>query len=83
MKYKITIRRTLTEDYEMTLENEKLMAAFDEARKLVVVRNERSKIGHFAVIKIEELKEKENGTSSNVSQGVVLPEPPNPHSCCG
>lgn len=83
MKYKITIRRTLTEDYEMVLENEKLMAAFDEARKLVAVRNERSKIGHFAVIRIQEVKEEPNGTPDHVSQGEVLPEPRDPASCCG
>jgi hypothetical protein len=57
MKYKITIRRTVIEDYEMVLENDKCMAAFDEARQLVAARNEKSKIGHLAVIKIEELKE--------------------------
>lgn len=46
----------------MVLENDKLMAAFDEARKLVAARNETSKIGRFAITKIEEIKDEENGT---------------------
>lgn len=84
MKYKITIRRLLTEDYEMVLENDNLMAAFDEARRQVACRNERSKIGKYSVIKIEELKEEtQDGSSDHVSQGELLPEPSNPHSCCG
>lgn len=83
MKYQITIKRTLTEEYEMVLENDNLMAAFDEARKLVAARNERSKIGRFSITKIQELKEEENEAQDHVSQGVVLPEPPEPSSCCG
>lgn len=83
MKYKITIRRQLIEDYEMVLENDNLMAALDEARRQVTCRNERSKIGKYSVIKIEEVKKEDNETPSNVSQGQLLPEPPEPTSCCG
>ncbi len=84
MKYKITIRRLVTEDYEMVLENDNLMAAFDEARRQVASRNERSKIGKYSVIKIEELKEENNhGTSDHVSEGELCPEPAAPTSCCG
>lgn len=57
MKHLITIRRVLTEDYEMVLENDNVMASLDQARKLVAIRNEKSKIGQFSVIKIEEVKE--------------------------
>lgn len=83
MKHKITIRRVLVEDYEMMLENDNLMTSLDEARKLVASRNETSKIGKFSVIKIEEVKEEENESPDHVSQGEVLPESPNQHSCCG
>lgn len=83
MKYKITIRRLVTEDYEMVLENENVMAAFDEARRQVAARNERSKIGKYSVIKIENLKEESNGSPDHVSEGELCPEPPAQTSCCG
>lgn len=57
MKYKITIKRVLEEEYEMTLDNETIMGAFDEARKLVNARNTNSHIGRFVVTKIKEEKE--------------------------
>jgi len=57
MKYKITIKRILEEEYEMVLEDETIMAAFDEARKLVTARNKHSKIGRFFVTKIKEVKD--------------------------
>lgn len=57
MKYQITIKRILEEEYEMVLEDETIMGAFDEARKLVTARNESSKIGRFFVAKITEVKE--------------------------
>lgn len=57
MKYKITIKRVLEEEYEMVLEDETIMAAFDEARKLVTTRNKSSKIGRFFVTKIKEVKD--------------------------
>lgn len=52
-KFKITIKRVLVEEYEMLLENESIMAAFDEARQAVVLRNKTSNIGQFHVTKIE------------------------------
>jgi hypothetical protein len=57
MKYKITIRRILQEEYEMVLEDDSIMAAFDEARKLVTSRNVTSQVGRFFVTKIEEVKD--------------------------
>lgn len=57
MKYKIIIKRVLEEEYEMTLDNETLMGAFDEARELVTARNVTSHIGRFFVTKIEEEKD--------------------------
>lgn len=58
MKIKITIKRVLTEDYEMTLDKDSLMEAFDEARQLVAARNLTSKIGRFFITKIDEVKDK-------------------------
>lgn len=52
-KFKITIKRVLIEEYEMSLENESIMAAFDEARQAVGLRNKTSQIGQFYVTKIE------------------------------
>ena len=83
MKHRITIRRVLIEDYEMVLENDSVMTSLDEARKLVAARNETSKIGRFSVIKIEEVKEEDNGSQSNVSEGQLPTEPSTPTSCCG
>lgn len=57
MKHKIIIKRVLEEEYEMVLENETTMGAFDEARKLVAARNEKSKIGRFFVVKITDVKD--------------------------
>lgn len=57
MKHKITIKRVLEEEYEMVLENETTMGSFDEARKLVAARNEKSKIGRFFITKITEAKD--------------------------
>lgn len=57
MKHRITIKRVLEEEYELILENETTMGAFDEARKLVTARNEKSKVGRFFVTKITEVKE--------------------------
>jgi hypothetical protein len=57
MKYTITIKRVLEEEYEMTLDNETIMGAFDEARKLVTVRNVTSQVGRFFVSKIKEEKD--------------------------
>lgn len=56
MKYIITIKRVLEEEYEMSLDNETIMGAFDEARKLVAVRNVTSQVGRFVVTKIKEEK---------------------------
>ena len=50
---KITIKRVQVEEYEMMLENESIMAAFDEARRAVAARNKTSHIGQFYVTKIE------------------------------
>ena len=52
-KFKITIRRVVVEDYEMTLKGDSIMEAFDEARRLVEARNVTSNIGKFSVIKIK------------------------------
>jgi hypothetical protein len=52
-KFKITIRRVVVEDYEMTLDYPTVMEAFDEARRLVEARNKTSNIGTFAVTKIQ------------------------------
>lgn len=41
----------------MVLEDETIMRAFDEARKLTAARNATSRIGRFFVTKIEEVKE--------------------------
>lgn len=60
-KFKITIRRVEVEEYEMTLENESIMAAFDEARQAVAARNKTSNIGQFHITKIE--NEKDNDES--------------------
>jgi hypothetical protein len=57
MKYKITIKRVLEEEYEMDLEDETIMRAFDEARKLVTARNATSRIGRIFVTKIKEVKD--------------------------
>lgn len=57
MKYKITIERHLKEEYEMELEDETIMKAFDEARRLVTARNANSHIGRFFVTKIVEVKD--------------------------
>ncbi len=57
MKHKITIKRVLEEEYEMVLENETTMGAFDEARRLVAARNEKTHIGRFFVTKITEVKD--------------------------
>jgi hypothetical protein len=54
--YKITIKRFVQEEYEMTLDGEHIMAAFDEARRLVAARNKTSSVGTFAVTKITETK---------------------------
>lgn len=52
-KFKITIQRIETEEYEMVLEKESIMVAFDEARRLAEHRNKTSNIGTFVVTKIE------------------------------
>jgi hypothetical protein len=57
MKYKITIERHLKEEYEMELEDETIMGAFDTARKQVADRNVTSRIGRFSVTKIKEVKD--------------------------
>jgi uncharacterized protein YktA (UPF0223 family) len=57
MKHVITIKRVLEEEYEMVLENETTMGAFDEARKLVAARNEKTNIGRFFITKITEAKD--------------------------
>ncbi len=41
----------------MELEDESIMKAFDEARKLVASRNVTSRIGRFFVTKISEVKD--------------------------
>lgn len=41
----------------MVLEDETIMRAFDEARKLTTARNATSRIGRFFVTKIEEVKD--------------------------
>lgn len=56
-KYKITIRRTLKEDYDMELEGNNTMEVFDQAREMARVRNETSNNGVYSVIKIEDIKE--------------------------
>jgi uncharacterized protein YktA (UPF0223 family) len=56
-KFKIIIKRVLEEEYEMDLENDSLMGAFDEARKLVTDRNEKTRIGRYFVTKITEVKD--------------------------
>ncbi len=58
MKYKITIKRVLEEEYEMVLDNESVMGAFDEARKLVAARNEKTNIGRFFITKVTTIKDK-------------------------
>jgi hypothetical protein len=51
-KYIITIKRVQIEEYEMTLENKSIMAAFDEARCLAANRS-KNKSSQFFVTKIE------------------------------
>jgi hypothetical protein len=65
--FNITIKRYVEEEYEMSLDGEHIMAAFDEARRLVAARNKTSKMGKFAVTKISEIKNDES--SNNVSTG--------------
>jgi hypothetical protein len=57
MKFKITIERILKEEYEMELEDDTIMGAFDEARKLTTARNVTSQIGRFFITKIVEVKD--------------------------
>jgi hypothetical protein len=57
MKFKITIERHLIEEYEMELEGDSIIEAFDEARKLTTARNVTSHIGRFFVTKIIEVKD--------------------------
>ena len=55
-KFKITIKRIQIEEYEMVLEDESIMGAFDEARRIASNRNKTSNIGTFVVTKIEKDK---------------------------
>lgn len=55
--FKIIIKRVDTEEYELVLDNNSMMAAFDEARRLVAARNKTSKIGKYHVTKIDQIKE--------------------------
>lgn len=57
MKYKVTIELHVKEEYEMELEDETIMQAFDKARALVTARNKTIKAGRFFVTKIQEVKE--------------------------
>jgi hypothetical protein len=52
-KFKVTIKQVIEEEYEMTLEDDSIVKALDEARRLVEVRNKTSKHGKFHVTKIE------------------------------
>lgn len=52
-KFKVTIERVILEQYEMTLEDDSIVHALDEARALVDTRNAKSKGGYFHVTKIE------------------------------
>ncbi len=52
-KFKITIKQVIEEEYEMTLEDESIVGALDEARRLVAIRNKTSKHGQFHVTKVE------------------------------
>lgn len=56
MKYKVTIERHIKEEFEMELEDETIMRAFDKARELVTARNKTVKAGRFFVTKIAETK---------------------------
>lgn len=58
-KFRITIKQVKIDYHEMTLENDNLMAALDQARERVAKRNEQAKaIGHvYSVAKIEEVKD--------------------------
>ena len=69
MKYKVTIEHHIKDEFEMELENETIMQAFDKARELVTARNKTVKAGRFFVTKIKEVKEEENESSSSISQG--------------
>jgi len=55
-KFKITIQRVIKEEYDMELEADGAMAAFDQARQMVNTRNQASTSGKYSVIKVE-LKE--------------------------
>lgn len=57
MKYKVTVEHHIKEEFEMELEDETIMQAFDKARELVTVRNKTVKAGRFFVTKIAETKD--------------------------
>lgn len=57
MKYKVLIEHHIKDEFEMELEDETIMQAFDKARELVTARNKTVKAGRFFVTKIQEVKE--------------------------
>ena len=57
MKYKVAIEHHTKEEFEMELEDETIMQAFDKARELVAARNKTVKAGRYFVTKIQEAKE--------------------------
>jgi hypothetical protein len=55
--FKITIQRVVREDYEVEIEADDIMLAFDMATSMVAKRNERTNNGKFYVTKIETSQE--------------------------
>ncbi len=58
MKYKVVIKHLVVEEHELELEDESIMGAFDEALKLVAIRNSNGHPGRYFVSKISEVKDK-------------------------
>ena len=56
-KFNITIERSIKEIYQMELEGDNVMSAFDRARDIVRTKNENSTDGMHSVVKIETIKE--------------------------
>jgi hypothetical protein len=53
MKFKVTVEHVVRTEHEMTLEDETITGALDQALKMVATRNKTNKVGQFFVAKIE------------------------------
>lgn len=51
--YRVVVQKVIEEEQEMELEADSAMEAFDEARKMTIIRNQNSTSGTFSVIKVE------------------------------